>query len=81
MAVPRFLRPSIFLRRRALYAGLLGGNRFWMGIGAIMWLWGKSKGALGAGDPITKYARELKPGERLIITHPEASKKRRKRKG
>lgn len=52
-----------------------------MGIGAIMWLWGKSKGALGAGDPITKYARELKPGERLIITHPEASKKRRKRKG
>jgi len=79
--LPKLLRPSVLLRRRALYAGLLGGNRFWMGVGAVMWLWGKLKGSLfGSADPITRYARELKPGERLIISHPESSKGRKARK-
>lgn len=46
-----------------------------------MWLWGKLKGSLfGSADPITRYARELKPGERLIISHPESSKGRKARK-
>ncbi|MBI5090080.1 MAG: hypothetical protein HZB15_14790 [Actinobacteria bacterium] len=36
MAIPRLLKPSVLLRRNALYRGLLGGSRGWLAVGAVM---------------------------------------------
>ncbi|MEK7422870.1 MAG: hypothetical protein AAB131_03415 [Actinomycetota bacterium] len=37
MAIPRLLRPSVLLRRNALYKGLFGGSRGWLAVGAVIW--------------------------------------------
>lgn len=34
---PRLLSPTAFLRRGALYKGLLGGSRGWLAVGAVVW--------------------------------------------
>lgn len=31
------LSPTAFLRRGALYKGLLGGSRGWLAVGAVLW--------------------------------------------
>lgn len=33
----RLLSPTAVLRRSALYKGVLGGNRGWMAVGAVLW--------------------------------------------
>ncbi len=33
----RLLSPTALLRRSALYKGVLGGNRGWMAVGAVLW--------------------------------------------
>lgn len=38
--VPRALRPSVLIRRKALYAGFLGPSRFWKIVG--VWVFGKA---------------------------------------
>ena len=35
--VPRALKPSVLVRRNALYKGVLGGSRGWLAIGAVLW--------------------------------------------
>ena len=35
--VPRALRPSVLVRRNALYKGVLGGSRGWLAIGVVLW--------------------------------------------
>ena len=37
MAIPRLLRPSVLLRRNALYKGLFGGSRGWLAVGTVIW--------------------------------------------
>jgi hypothetical protein len=34
---PSLFSPALFLRRNALHKGLLGGDRGWMLIGALVW--------------------------------------------
>ena len=69
----RFLRPMAFLRRKAILAGLLGGNRKWLYWGGAAWVLHWLGGLLGAGQPEPKYTRALKPGERLVIVHEPES--------
>lgn len=74
------LKPSRILRQRALYRGLFGGNRAWMGVGAVMWTYKTIRKLFSGGDPSARYIEELKPGERLVITHPEPAPKRRRKR-
>jgi hypothetical protein len=38
--IPRMLRPSVLIRRKAMYAGFLGPSRFWKIVG--IWVFGKA---------------------------------------
>jgi hypothetical protein len=38
--VPRMLRPSVLIRRKAMYAGFMGPSRFWKIVGVVVY--GKS---------------------------------------
>lgn len=75
----RLLRPIRFLRRRAIYSGVFGGSRGWMAIGGIIWAGRQIRSLFGGGDPSTVYLEELKPGERLVIAHPESGRKKRRK--
>lgn len=76
----RILRPARFLRQRAIYSGLFGGNRTWLMLGGAAWGMRWLRGLFGAGEPSTVFLEEIKPGQRLVITHPEATKKKSRRK-
>jgi len=69
------LKPSRILRQRALYRGLFGGDRFWLGLGAVMWVWKNARKMVSGGEPTTRYIEELKPGQRLVITNPDMGEK------
>ena len=34
--LPRMLRPSVIIRRKAIYAGFLGPSRFWKVVGVVV---------------------------------------------
>lgn len=76
----RFLRPMRYARRKAVYAGLFGGNRKWMALGGLAWAFNMVGRLFGLGEPAPVYAEELKPGQRLVIAHPEAKSRRQRRK-
>lgn len=69
----RFLRPMIFLRRKAILAGVLGGNRKWLVWGGMAWVLHWLGQLFGAGDPKPKYTREIGAGERVIVLHEPLS--------
>lgn len=69
----RILRPARFLRQRAIYSGLFGGNRGWLMVGGAAWVMRWLRGLFAGGDPATVYLEELKPGQRLVVSHPESS--------
>ena len=74
----RLLRPARFMRRRAIYSGLFGGNRTWLAIGGLAWVMRWVRSLFGAGDPQTVYLEELKPGQRLVVSHPGSDRDRAK---
>ena len=75
----RFLRPMRLIRRRVIRRGLLGGDRLWLGIGALIFLNDRIKSLFGFGEPKTVYVEELKPGERVVLAHEEKGGRRRRR--
>ena len=79
----RFLRPMAFLRRKAIFAGLLGGSRKWMIWGGAAWVLHWFGGLFGTGEPEPKFTEELRPGQRLVVYHetetPLARKKAARR--
>jgi len=74
----RLLRPARFLRRRAVYSGLFGGNRTWLAVGGLAWALRWVRSLFGSGDPQTVYLEELKPGQRLVVSHPSSDRDRAK---
>ena len=62
-----------FARRKAIYAGLLGGNRRWLTIGGAAWVAHWIGRVLGAGEPLPKYTQEIGAGERIVIVHEPLS--------
>lgn len=69
----RFLRPMAFARRKAIYAGLLGGNKRWLTIGGAAWVAHWIGRIFGAGEPLPKYTQEIGAGERVVVLHEPLS--------
>ena len=66
MARSRLLSPTVALRRNAIYKGLLGGQRGWLAIGAVVWTPRLLKRALGRTEQVVATER-LEPGQVLRI--------------
>lgn len=66
MARSRLLSPTVALRRNAIYKGLLGGQRGWMVLGAVVWAPRLLKRALGRTEQVVALER-LEPGQALRI--------------
>ncbi len=66
MARTRLLSPTVALRRNAIYNGLLGGQRGWMVLGAVVWAPRLLKKALGRTEQVVATER-LEPGQALRI--------------
>ena len=79
MALPRALKPSVLIRRKALYAGLLGPSKFWRVV--AVWVFGKStlKRFFGRNEEILDMGR-LGVGRFLSVetSKPVTGRTRRK---
>ncbi|HAP75479.1 MAG TPA: hypothetical protein DCR14_05290 [Acidimicrobiaceae bacterium] len=66
MARPTSLRsllsPVAFLRRGALYKGVLGGRKGWMAVGAVLWAPKMMKKLFGKNEEVVAVEK-LKPGQ------------------
>ena len=80
MGLRRFLKPSVLLRRKALRAGVFGGDRTWLRVFLTMFVWRRLKALLGFGDPQPVFVEEAGPGHRFVIAHEDNSTSRRKRR-
>ncbi len=69
----RFLRPMVFARRKAIFAGVLGGNRTWLALGGAAWVFHWLGRLVGVTDPTPRYTRELSRGERVVVVHEPLS--------
>jgi hypothetical protein len=69
----------VYLRRKAILGGLVGGQRKWMILGGAAWFFHWLGRLTGVGDPQPRYTAELKPGERAVLVHePDSPLKQRK---
>lgn len=77
--VPRLLRPSVLIRRQAMYAGFLGSSTFWKVVGVLVF--GKStlKRFFGKQPEVIDVSR-LGPGHvlQLVTARPVTRRRRRK---
>jgi hypothetical protein len=62
-----------YLRRKAIYAGVLGGSRKWMIWGGAAWVLHVFRRVVGAGEPVPRYTHALKAGQTLEIVHESQS--------
>lgn len=69
----RFLRPMAFLRRKAVYAGLFGGNKRWLTLGGLAWVAHWLGRVFGAGEAVPRYTQEIGSGERVVVVHEPMS--------
>ena len=69
----KFLRPMVFARRKAVFAGVFGGNRTWLALGGAAWVFHWLGRLVGVNDPTARYTRELAPGERVVVVHEPLS--------
>ncbi len=63
---PRALSPFAALRRNALYKGLLGGQRGWMAVGAVVWGGRLIRKAFGRSEQVVA-TEVLRPGQVLQL--------------
>jgi hypothetical protein len=78
MPIPRLLKPSVLLRRNALYRGLLGGSRGWLGVGALMVGW-RALRKLAGKQPEVLTVEKLQPGQGVRIDAiPPGSRRQRR---
>lgn len=59
----RSSQAGTLIRTNALRRGFLGGSRFWLVLGIVAWVLGRLAGSE------QRATVELRPGERLLITH------------
>ena len=74
----RILRPVRLIKRKAITAGLFGGDRRWLILGGMVFIGGRVKALFGFGEPEPVYIEELKPGQRFVVAHDEPRKRRRR---
>lgn len=77
--VPRLLRPSVLVRRKAMYAGFLGGSTLWKVVGVVVF--GKSTlRKLVGKSPEAIDLATLKSGRTMQVTTAKPLTRRRRRK-
>ena len=76
----RILRPMAYVRRKAIYGGLLGGNRKWLILGGAAWMLRSGSSLFGKGHPSPVHVEDLPPGERFVIVHTPTDRKGRARR-
>jgi hypothetical protein len=77
--IPRLLRPSVLIRRKAMYAGFLGPSTFWKVVGVFVF--GKSTIAKVFGrQPEVIDVSTLGPGRVMQLVTAKPMTKRRRRK-
>lgn len=62
-----------FLRRKAIFAGLLGGQRKWLIWGGLAWVFHWIGRIFGGGEPTARYTQEVGAGERVFVLHEPLS--------
>lgn len=75
----RFRRPLVYLRRQAIFAGLLGGSRKWMFWGGLAWVMRWLRRITDTSSITPKYTEEVQPGERLLVVHERFSPRETKK--
>ncbi len=70
-----------YVRRRAVTRGLFGGDRKWLVLGGIAWMFRFARRIFGFGEPEPLYTKELEPGERFVVVHNPPPPRRRRRRG
>ena len=61
--------PFGYLRRQAIVRGLVGGSRGWLVLGGVAWGIRLLRRFASTRRLRTVLTEELRPGERLVITH------------
>ncbi len=62
-----------FLRRKAIFAGVLGGQRKWLVWGGFAWVMHWLGRIFGGGEPTARYTQEVSAGERVFVMHEPLS--------
>ena len=76
----RFLKR--YMRTTAIRRGLLGRDRFWLGVFVLGLLGRQANKVLKRGDAPVVFSERLEPGQVLAISHlPSPERSRRRRKG
>lgn len=79
MGLRRFFRPAVLLRRKAVRTGLFGGDRKWLTLWVVMFLWRRIKALFGFGEPEPVLIEDVKPGQRFVVAHEDSAKSLRKK--
>jgi hypothetical protein len=61
------------LRRKAILAGVLGGQRKWLVWGGFAWVFHWLGRIFGGGEPKARYTQEVSAGERVFVIHEPLS--------
>jgi hypothetical protein len=77
--VPRLLRPSVIIRRNAMYKGLLGGHKGWLAVGGVVWSKSFLKKTFGKNEEILT-TEKLTKGQFLRIDAVKPPSRRQRRK-
>lgn len=77
--VPRLLRPSVLLRRKAMYSGFLGPSRVWKVIGVIVFGRSTLKKFFGKSEEVIDVS-SLGAERFMTVTTAKPMTRRRRRK-
>ena len=77
--VPRMLRPSVLIRRKAMYQGFLGPSTFWKVVGVFVFGKATIKKFFGR-NPEVLYSGGSGKFFQVTTAKPESRRKRRKRR-
>ena len=77
--VPRMLRPSVVIRRNALYKGLLGGSKGWLAVGGVLWSRSFLKKTFGKNEELLTIEK-LTKGQFLRIDAVQLPTRRQRRR-
>ena len=77
--VPRMLRPSVLVRRKAMYSGFLGSSTFWKVVGVVVFGKRTLAKVFGRRPEVVDVSR-LGPGRVLQLVTAEPLTRRRRRR-
>lgn len=77
--VPRMLRPSVLIRRKAMYTGFLGNSTFWKIVGVFVFGKSSLKKFFGKNPEVVDVSR-LGAGRFMEVVTAQPVTRRRRRK-